>query len=532
MSRRPSTMFGAELDGTTLRLVRVEGSRVTAYEQVTITGQNSAARIMRHHLGRRGTGVLAWASPGIALRRSPLPSVPDRQVASAVRDVLDRHLPGGGALPGAGLVRPLQDSARSLATIGVITADAGLALRDGLGNTACSLVVAPFTLSHDGLYLALRSSCAELTLVQDGIAHVTRQLRCGGLIAGTQNDTLGLSLPPRSLELVAAGDTTDPTLLLAARRYVASLAREIHRTIEHWEWSGETCPRSLWVYGAGATLPHLPSFITSVGLTARQAPVSEELDLSVIPPDERLAAYGAIAAATAPIDEQPLIDLTRATRGRLGSGGSRTSGPSDPFAGFEGVMSGNGTRGFSSPVLGRSSDNSLPQGLGTVLIACAITAVFGLGAWWNATRALDNANSELTAAARSVQVGQARNDYASAVAQAASEVRRLSPKGSPGWNSALSTLMTYLPADPKVASIRMATNGEALEATVAAPLPMTAETIAAWRTALENIGTVAEPTVQSTPNGDTEVFVVTFPPPAISTVATGADAAGTGTVNP
>lgn len=526
MRRSPSMVLGAEYDGAVLRLVRMHGGRVTNFQTFSATTTEAAA-VIRSQMDRHTRCVVAWGAAGATVRRTRVPNVPVRQLPIAARELLNRQLPGAAEQPGAGMVISGDDATAALAAVGAITAEAADDLRHELASTRSSLVVAPFTLRHDGLYLAIRNSGSELVLVHGGIAVAARHLRSGGLNPAGGTDKVGerLTSPdtdphdtdPHALATVASGDLSNTESVAAARRYVATLVREVRRTTDHWESTGEVCPSTIWVYGPGATLPHLPSYLSSVGLTAQAAPVTGDLQLDAIPTAQRLAAYGALSAAVAASGSQPMLDLSRATTPR----GIRTTDlhNGDPFAGFEGVINASGTRGFSSPRTSYRRPEPLPRGTGLAFVVGVIALGLAVTGWWLSANSLEEADRTLAAAQRVAESRQAQAAYLTEVGIVAERLGALEIAEPTDWSLVIQPLLVYLPAAPDPEWIRVVEIGDSLEARIATRSDAT--NLEDWTEALALAGTVVSvgelaDTTGSTPGvALTEFVVQMFSPEAV-----------------
>jgi hypothetical protein len=490
-------VLGAEYDGTVLRLVRMHDRRVTQYQTFSATITEASA-LIRSEMDRQTKCVMAWGSPGASVRRSSVPRVPARQLLVAARELVNRQLPGGADRPGAGMVVSGGNTATPSAAVGAITADVASDLRNELDSTRCSLVVAPFTLEHDGLYLAIRNSGVELILVAAGIAVASRHLRCGGLANALRSDQLAEDLESNALEVVAAGDLNNADAVAAARRYVATLVREVRRTTDHWEASGEACPSTIWVYGPGATLPHLPSYMSSIGLNAQAPPVAHDLELGAIPTPQRLAAYGALSAAVAAAGPQRMLDLSRAKAPRGVRAKDLNTG--DPFAGFEGVINASGTRGFSTPRTNYQRPEPLPRGTGLAFVGTVIAVALAVAGWWMSANALGDASRALAAAQRVSESRQAEAAYATEVGIVAERLSEVEITEPTEWSAAIRPLLIYLPAFPVAESIRVSEIGDTLEARILTATDLT--DVDDWTEALSLAGTVVAVTVLT----DTSVF--------------------------
>jgi len=497
MNARKNLVVGAELDGSTLRVVRIEDRTIVYYERFQHLSSTSAAAMMRQVLKGNGSAVLAWASTGIAVRRIPVPLIADRKPTQIIREIINRHIPAGSELPGAGFVQSHRDSPQPVAMVGAITSEAARVLRHELGNASCSVMVSPFTLNHDGLYLAIRESCTELTLIRGGIPVTTRQLNCGGLATWSDGDATLLSLSALSAEHIAA-----------LRRYLASLAREVHRTVELWERNGDACPRSLWAFGVGATLPHLPTFLKNVGITIKPAPVGSSIDVSIIPVTERLAAYGALAAATTQFNLQPFADVSRALGHRFGK--SRKAGlASRTSEAFEGVLTSDGSRGFARPNFSSNSENTVPRGTAGALVGAVFAVLLMIFSWVSSGRSVESAERAVENGTRQLESSQIVAANSAKMAAAAAELNAFAQFVPPNWTSSVVRLLSSLPATPTVSEVSFSIDNGVVQArfTVAIPSDMAEE----WQVALVSSGaSISITPLDSSANGPAE-YMCNFP---------------------
>lgn len=497
MNTKKNLLVGAELDGSTLRVIKIEDRTITYYERFQNLSSTAAASMMRQVLKGNGSAVLAWASSGIAVRRIPVPLITDRKATQVIREIINRQIPAGSELPGAGLVQSYLDSPQPVAMVGAITAEGARVLRHELGNAPCSVMVSPFTLKHDGLYLAIRESCTELTLIRGGIPITTRQLNCGGLATWSEGDASLLSLTALSGEHIAA-----------LRRYLASLAREVHRTIELWDRNGDACPRSLWAYGVGATLPHLPTFLKNVGITIKPAPVGSSINVSIIPVAERLAAYGALAAATTQFNIQPFADVSRSQRHRVGK--SPKAGLSTRKSeAFEGVMTSDGSRGFSRPTYSSNTESRVPRGTAGALVGAVFAVLFMIFSWVSSGRAVGNAERELENGRRQLAASQVVASDAQKMASAADDLNRFAQFVPPNWTKRIDRLFASLPASPVVKDVSFSIDNGMVKAQFTVEIP--SDLVEEWKVALDTSGaSISVTPLGSSLSGPAE-YVCNFP---------------------
>ncbi len=497
MNAKRNLVVGAELDGSTLRVVRIEDRTIVYYERFQHLSSTSAAAMMRQVLKSNDSAVLAWASTGVAVRRIPVPVIADRKPTQIIREIINRHIPAGSELPGAGFVQSHKDSPQPVAMVGAITSEAARVLRHELGNASCSVMVSPFTLNHDGLYLAIRESCTELTLVRGGIPVTTRQLNCGGLSTWSEGDANLLSLSALSGEHIAA-----------LRRYLASLAREVHRTVELWERNGDACPRSLWAFGVGATLPHLPTFLKNVGITIKPAPVGSSFDVSIIPVTERLAAYGALAAATTQFNLQPFADVSRALGHRFGKS-HKASLSSRTSEDFEGVLTSDGSRGFARPNFSSTTERMVPRGTAGALVGAVLAVLLMIFSFVSSGRSVESAEREVENATRQLASSQVVAANAAKMATAVVELNEIAQFVPPNWTTGVISLLSSLPANPSVNEVSFSIDNGIVQAkfVVAIPSDMAQE----WQAALGSSGaSISITPLDSSANGPAE-YLCNFP---------------------
>ena len=470
-STRP-VAFGAEIDGSTLVVVRVEDNVVVHYERFShLSNVASAAAIRQLSTSSANVqAVIAWASPGTVVQRVSAHELAVPKTDEMIRAVINQHIPAGIGLPGVGLVQSDGNASRPHAMVGAITSESAIDLLRELGDPECRLTVAPFTLSRDGLYLAIRESCVELTLVRDSIPISSRQLTGGGLSRWTELDGVPVGY-----------DTLSRENAEAVRRYAANICREVQKTIALWERNGDLCPRTVWIFGIGATLPQLPNFLMNVGLAVAPAPFDGNIDLGIIPLDERPAAFGALAAATLQTNRQPLLDLSRRTKSTLRKRQSPRS-LSTWMRNSAAVLTTDGERGLSSRLSGLLDKTSMPRGTGVAVLAgAAVIFLVGFSWIWSGRR-LENAQRSVVVANRELRSSQ----DARAKQNAVPELDGFAKFVQPGWTFAVKRLFESLPPEPGVDSVAFSKNDGSIQArfAVAVPLEKTRE----WEVALAGSG--------------------------------------------
>lgn len=497
MKTASRSFIGAEIDGSTLRIVRLEGRTVVYFEKFHQLTNSAVASTIRRNSGKKAKAVLSWGSSGVTMHRVPAPGVVARKMQPVISELINRHLPSGSELPGAGLVQSRFDVARPMAMVGAITSESARTLRYELANSNCGLIVAPFSLNHEGLYLAIRDSCAEMTLVRGGIPISSRLLNCGGVSLSSHVESVAQTNSLFSAENVSS-----------LRQYLASLAREVHRTIELWDRNGDGCPRDIWTFGTGATLPQLPAFLENVGVTILPAPISSGIDVSQIPEAERLSAYGALAAATMQIELHPFADVSEYF-GRRFNRRVAKKGLTKNARAFEGVITSDGLRGFASPVFNTSRISQVPKGLAAALSAVVIAAAVASFAWISAGRSEANLERLVATANQEVLTSQAEVDLNVRKQLAASQLNSMAQFTPPIWSAAIVALLSAMPAEPIVNSVDFAIENGLVSARFVVTIPP--EQVEEWRLALATSGaSISLTQLDAAENGAVE-YAFVFP---------------------
>lgn len=163
----------------------------------------------------------------------------------------------------------------------------------------------------DGLWLGLRYSVADLTLVVEGRPVQYRQLRAGGLnaVAGALADPRepesGMERLESALHRAGVRDTVAENEL---DRWLRLVAAEAAQTVQFWQRSGDTIPEMLSVYGTGAVAVGAESALSAVGLPVGYP---EELvrAMGYLAPADRAQALSAFLAARTVGDSMPFASF-------------------------------------------------------------------------------------------------------------------------------------------------------------------------------------------------------------------------------
>ena len=238
------------------------------------------------------------------------------------------------------------------------------------------------------------------------------------------------------------------------------------------------------------------------------APVSSGLDVSQIPEAERLAAYGALAAATMQFEHQPYADVSKYF-GRRFSRRVAKQGPSKNLQPFEGVITSDGSRGFASPVFNSSKISQVPNGLAVGLSVVVVAALLATFVWVSSGRTAANLERVIATAQREVESSKAAAELAAQKQEAAKQLGTLSQFTPPIWSAAVVALMSSLPAEPIVNSVSFEIENGLVSARFIVKIP--AEMLDEWQRALATSGaSISLTQLDATENGPVE-YAFVFP---------------------
>lgn len=305
--RRTGRCFGAELDGTTLRVMEVVDDVVVSF---TVFRSETVGRTVRQFLATnpRGPITVAWHHPATRTELLEFADVPVNARGAALADALDE----------VGLLRP--DSVWSFritderdGTVRGVSAVVDVhPLReawDAFESTDAALVPASLLYSQNGLFLGLRNDSVDLALIADGKPMAVRYLSCGGL--NSVYERLGPD-PARAFERVAAvvrgAAQNDLEAVGIVHAYVVELGVQITRTTDFWTRQGLTIPSDIHAHGPGFLLPNLAGTLMDAALFLK--PVAPSVaSLDTVSRIERPVGYSALLAGLVDQDEQPLLGL-------------------------------------------------------------------------------------------------------------------------------------------------------------------------------------------------------------------------------
>ena len=308
LRRRART--GIEVDGTTVRVVEMDGSEIVwfhTYEESSASRALDQWRWSVRYRSKRPS--IAWAGGRTHFLQLDVPDIPERALGEFVAVNAAGELPldvEDYAIAAVDVGR--EDGVRTMS----VTTVERVALDDlwsFLVEASADIVPSEFTLGADGLFLAARDSCAVLVLVEEGVPSVGRELTCGGLdrlkarLEETADDD---GAGPADMVEGPGGALPSPgqqpndqqhraRSLLGA--YIQALVSEVQSTIEFWQSRGISVPSEVRIQGSGAALPSLHERFEAASVRSSPALAPAGVtNLEVLPDTHRIAYYGAIGA--------------------------------------------------------------------------------------------------------------------------------------------------------------------------------------------------------------------------------------------
>lgn len=321
--------FGVDIDGSTVRVVEVDGTTVLSF--ATYQG-NTATDAFAQFLDTKPQGqiVVVWADGEVHLRRVPLPNLPTVALRAGLLDAIEETLP---MAPGTAAVAARVTASRAgdgyVASVAATDRNALGDLWAMVNVPGARVVPAPLLFAEDGLYLGLRDGGAQLLLAAGGAAIATRNLSAGGLVTVRDELADGDQSPEERLTTIARGGTRlDPGAASAVDRYAQAISDEVRRTADFWSRQGLAVPAEIYVHGQGIALPNLAGKLLDAAFLAKAAPVPT-IGLEAIARADVPRAYMALLATQFNAAVQVIADLPdplAAERVRRRTEKARTSG--------------------------------------------------------------------------------------------------------------------------------------------------------------------------------------------------------------
>ena len=301
--------YGVDIDGSTVRVVEVEGTTVLSF--ATYQG-NTAADAVGQFFDTRPQGqiVVVWADGEVHLRRVPLPNLPTVALRAGLLDAIEETLPMS---PGTAAVAARVTASRVadgyMASVAATDRHALAELWAMVAVPGARVVPGPLLFAEDGLYLGLRDGGAQLLLAAGGAAIATRNLSAGGLVTVRDELADGDQSPEERLTTIARGGTRlDPGAASAVDRYAQAISDEVRRTADFWSRQGLAVPAEIYVHGQGIALPNLAGKLLDAAFLAKAAPVPP-LGTEAIARADVPRAYMALLATQFNPAVQVLVDL-------------------------------------------------------------------------------------------------------------------------------------------------------------------------------------------------------------------------------
>ncbi len=305
---RRGRSFGVDIDGNVARVVEVLGNAVVSFG--TYQGESSEDAF-RKFLATRPNGdvTVSWNGSNMHVVRTTVPNVPASAMRAGLLDQVDESLPmaAGNATLAARMYTNADGSAG--AVLAAVERDAASDLWEAIGSADVALVPAPLLFTQNGLYLGVRYSDTQLTLVQNGAVLTARPLGIGGLTS--MFDKLGgdpTRAPERFATVARGGTRLDPDAAAVVDAYSATIGEEVRRTVDFWARQGHTVPSEVFVHGPGIVLPNLSGKLLDAALFARPVALPD-VSVEAIARTERPTAFLALQAALLDYETQPLADL-------------------------------------------------------------------------------------------------------------------------------------------------------------------------------------------------------------------------------
>lgn len=455
---RAGRRYGVDIDGTTVRVVEVEGTTVLSFASYQ---GNTATEAFQQFLATRPQGlvVVVWADGEVHLRRVPLPNLPTAALRAGLLDAVEDTLPmAPGTAAVAARVTAAKDDDGLVASVAATDRYALADLWAMIPVPGARVVPAPLLFVEDGLYLGLRDGGAQLLLASGGAAVATRNLSAGGLTTVRDELADGDQSPEERLTTIARGGTRlDPGAASAVDRYAQAISDEVRRTADFWSRQGLAVPAEIYVHGQGIALPNLAGKLLDAAFLAKGAPtplvVMDAIARADVP-----RAYMALLATQYNPGVQVLADLAdplAAERVRRRTEKARTSGR-------------------------LALAGTTVAALGVALVGPVVLAKRDLS---QAKSDLRNAEADLRTLGSAVklanQVTAGRKAYRTAVT---SEV---------DWSAYLREVLASPPADSQGRFVSITAERKGTTVTGEAKVLMTGrsfESVAAWLRALQTIG--------------------------------------------
>lgn len=296
-----SKITGIEVDGSHVRVIRVNGSNIASFDEIDGETPADALAAAAKKFGKPGAKTVVVWSGRTLIRPADLPVSADTILPTVIRDVAPTVMPIHGMVL-SGVVSGEPDGRTRPGMIGAADIRDLEPVYKAFGSNV-RLMLSAFSFSDDGIYLAVRSSGVEMSQVDGGYLNAARTLDVEGI------DELRSSF-------AAAGADTVQLLEDYGDRVVA----QVRETIRQWARDQRTSSTTnvLYVHGIGSDVPGLREKLQSE--TARQVlePPVPGVSLSTVNGREGRAIQALFAATSNaqnlpgvwlldPVDEQAKV---------------------------------------------------------------------------------------------------------------------------------------------------------------------------------------------------------------------------------
>ncbi len=444
--------YGAELDGTILRVVEVVDDVAVSF---TVYRGDTVARAVRQFLAAKSKGpvVVAWHSGSTQVAPLEFAQVPEPALLAAVMDAADAQMPNRVDSAIAARILGIRDG-RIQAIAAQADTEALEEVWEAFRGSPTVVVPAPLVFTNDGLFLGIRNESVDLTLVERNAVVAHRHLSCGGLAAVYRE--LGPELDrafERLSNVVRGAGQQDLEAVQILQRYVVELGAQITRTTDFWTRQTLTIPSDIAAHGPGFLLPNLAGTLMDAALFLKPVELPNIVD--AIARVERPVSFVALMAGLADLDEQPCLELP------------------DPHLAEAARRQRTRDRSRKRVVVGAGSALGLAlAGFGVLQLAGRqVTA---------AEERLETAKAEL-ASFRPAQVMQDRARIGTTAFQSALE-------GDVAWSSLIDNALTALPAGSRPEQLLLERNEDRVNLSVVVDVPGRQDAVTPLLDALTRMG--------------------------------------------
>lgn len=277
---------GVEIDGTHVRVVQVNGA-AASYEEFEGASQAEAINSWIKKRGKPDKDtVVCWSGPA-TMRPVDIPVADESVLRALVLDAAPRALSSATGMVVSGVVSSDPDGSEQQALIGAVDVEDMRSVYRGLGDGARVMLSGfAFPQAEDGVYLAVRASCVDMTQVEGGYINGFRVL-----------DVEGIDVLAQAIQ--AAGSTKE-VALQKMEDYGDRLTDQVRETNRQWARDKRTAPKSnvIYVHGIGVDVPGLREKLEAdTGKRILPPPIAK-VDLSQLAGQAHKAAQAIFAATT------------------------------------------------------------------------------------------------------------------------------------------------------------------------------------------------------------------------------------------